>query len=298
MLRNCDVLADFSGCGDVIEIPCAKRYTNNQPVYVCKNTGLVRSNITKTSNQVAESWSRDVYADSFSAGKYTARIPAVIARLTYVAHSAAQLFGSRTLNILDAGAGEGVLIEILKSMEFQNDFYAIEPSARNCVHLQASGVATFEGTIEECSRASHQGSLDWPKMDWIFLTWTLVNCANVIEVIDACKNLLAPGGRIVVAEGSRVLVPFKKPLWDYFSTQDVNLHPWHFSARSLENLFLIHGMQSVWTNRYFDSDVLMKVFAVQNTPLEDQLVGDNYLEVLEFFERWEFESKRMLNWAP
>ena len=62
-----------------------------------------------------------------------------------------------------------------------------------------------------------------------------------------------------IAEGSRILVPFKKPLHYYFSKMKVDLHPYHFSVNSLKNLFQISGYEATKVNRYIDSDVLCMI---------------------------------------
>ena len=80
-----EVLKDFLGKGEVIEIPHCRNYLNNQCLYICKSTGFVLAIHNKTSDQIAKMWSDDVYGEEFSSASYTARIPAVKARQTYVA---------------------------------------------------------------------------------------------------------------------------------------------------------------------------------------------------------------------
>ena len=46
--------------------------------------------------------------------------------------------------------------------------------------------------------------------------WTLCNTSNCLDIIKISNKLLKKNGYIVVAESSRMLVPFKKPIQMYF----------------------------------------------------------------------------------
>ena len=79
------VVDDFNGIGEMVEIPCSKFYTGGQPIHVCKQTGLVRTKDLRSAEEIANAWSKEVYSTEFGNQTYTARIPAVKARQTYVA---------------------------------------------------------------------------------------------------------------------------------------------------------------------------------------------------------------------
>ena len=122
--------------------------------------------------------------------------------------------------------------------------------------------------------------------------WTLVNSASCLDMINAAFQMLKPGGHIVIAESSRILVPFKKPLNYYLSKLPADLHPYHFSANSLSNLLKVAGFKIITINRYIDSEYLCLIAKKINNFENDSFEVDNYQEVLSFFERWHIETEK------
>jgi len=104
--------------------------------------------------------------------------------------------------------------------------------------MTESGIENFSGTAENFS-ADYDGEL----FDALFFTWMLCNCSSAVDAISAAKKLLKPGGRIIVAESSRILVPFKKPMFNFYSdASKSDLHPWFFSANTLCALLRTFGL--------------------------------------------------------
>ncbi len=282
------IIDDFNGFGQMVEIPCSKFYTGGQTLYICKNTGLVRAKHLRSSEQIAAAWSDEVYDTNFGGKTYTARIPAVKARQTYVADFIDMHLGLRGKNICDIGAGEGQFFEIILNGNYQANCFGIEPSKKNCEYLIKKGFDCFRGTIEEYSRNT---IFSEKKFDIITIMWTLVNSASCLEMINSAYQMLKPGGHIVVAEGSRILVPFKKPLNYYLSKLPLDLHPYHFSANSLSNLLKVAGFQIKNINRYIDTDYLCIIAKKTDKVEENNYEVDNYKDVESFFERWHTETK-------
>jgi hypothetical protein len=107
------IIADFFGEGEMIEIPCSRKYSNGEAVYVCTETGLVRAKGVRSSKEIARIWSEEVFGGEFDAQRYTSRIPAVLARQTYVAAFADENIGLRGKEVCDIGAGEGQFHKLL-----------------------------------------------------------------------------------------------------------------------------------------------------------------------------------------
>lgn len=283
------IVDDFNGHGEMIEIPCSKYYTNKQSLYICKNTGLVRAKVLRTAKEIADAWSNEVYSSKFDNKTYTARIPAVKARHTYVADFAHMHLNLTGKTVCDIGAGEGQFFEIISGTNYQANCYGIEPSKKNCQQLLKKGFNCYTGTIEEYS---HSNLISKDKFDVITIMWTLVNSASCLDMIKSAYQMLKPGGHIVLAEGSRILVPFKKPLHYYLQKLDVDLHPYHFSVNSLSNLLKVTGFKIIKINRYIDSDYLCIIGKKTNKLKESSFEVDNYTEVLSFFERWDIETQK------
>ena len=87
--------------------------------------------------------------------------------------------------------------------------------------------------------------------------WTLCNTSNCMEIIKVAHNILNKNGYIIIAESSRILVPFKKPIQMYFSKGNPDIHPFHFSKNSMMNLLIINKFKPIYINRYIDSDCLL-----------------------------------------
>ena len=110
-------------------------------------------------------------------------------------------------------------------------------------------------------------------------------------MLEAAYSSLEKNGKLVVATGSRILVPFKKPLHTYLSTTPIDTHAFRFSANTLQALFIISGFKIVHINRFIDTDYL--VIIGEKIRKEDSTAypTDNYNDVLEFFRRWHEETK-------
>jgi len=283
------IIKDFIGIGKMIEIPCSTSYGNSESLYVCKNTGLVRAKDLRNSDEIANAWSDKVYSEDFGENTYTARIPAVKARQVYVADYADVNIGLKGKTLCDIGAGEGQFLEIAGGSDYQANVFGIEPSGKNCLQLKKKNLANFNGTIEDFSKST---LFEKQKFDIITIMWTLVNCHSCLDMVSMAYDMLKPDGYLVIGEGSRILVPFKKPLNYYFGTLPQDLHAYHFSANSLKNLLKVCNFKITHENRYIDSDILCVIGKKVVREIEQEYEIDNYLEVLNFFERWDKETQK------
>jgi 2-polyprenyl-3-methyl-5-hydroxy-6-metoxy-1,4-benzoquinol methylase len=223
---------------------------------------------------------------------YTARIPAVKARQIYVAETIDTEVGLKGGALCDIGGGEGQFLDIAKAEPYGALPFAIEPSEANCRMLTGLGIENYQGTIEEFldSNSDKLGSFDF-----VTIMWTLENCRSCRDMLNAANALLRTGGHIVVATGSRVLVPFKKPLHYYLSKNPADTHSFRFSANTLRGLLAVSGFETVYTNRYIDTDFLVVI--AQKAPSGEKLTwtGDDPDDVADFFARWHTETAAHYN---
>jgi hypothetical protein len=107
----------------------------------------------------------------------------------------------------------------------------------------------------------------------------------------ACRaaQLLPAGGHILVATGSRILVPFKKPLFAYLSHHPADIHCFRFSANALQTALSQAGFKTVAVNSYLDNDIPLRP-AVKAPANANSVMRDEPQEVLSFFERWHQDS--------
>ena len=121
----------------------------------------------------------------------------------------------------------------------------------------------------------------------------MCNCSEPLEVVDALSKSIKKNGYIVVAESSRLMVPFKKVIGNYFNKikKAGHYHPWHWSLNSLSNIFKIYGFELVKYNRYWDEDNLVLIFKNTGKVNENKINFDNYKKISDFLIRWHKESK-------
>jgi SAM-dependent methyltransferase len=267
---------DLCGEVDAIEVPHCREYTGGQPIHICRSCGFVHVKHRRSAREIADAWSNEI----FGAG-YTAAIPAVTARLVYVAETLNREVPLAGRRVCEIGAGEGHFLELLRRPEYGADVYGIEPSAANGRLLTQAGIEHFEGTIEEYADADG-------RFDVVAVLWTLENCQDLRAMLGGARRLLKADGRLIVATGSRLLVPFKKPLHTYLSRNAADTHSFRFSVATLGGALAVSGFETSYVNRYIDHDVLLTLGRpAAGTP---DWSGDDPLAVYSFFERWHAET--------
>lgn len=270
---------DLCGTDEAVEVPYARLYTNDEPIHICRRCGFVYVKYRRSADEIARSWSEEIFGSN-----YTARIPAVKARQVYVADFIDVNIGLKGRKLVDIGAGEGQFLEIVKK-EYDADIFGIEPSKENCTTIKKAGFGCYNGTI-----GSYLQSDSKEQYDVATIMWTLENCMSLKEMLGGAYNLLKPGGYLAVATGSRILVPFKKRLQDYYGVNPRDTHCFRFSANTLKGVLATNGFEVKHENRYIDTDYLVMV--AQKCPQEKEIpwTGDDFLKVYDFFARWHAES--------
>jgi len=284
MVDKKKIIDDFNGKNIHIIVPYSKKFNSGKEVNIAKYSGLVSVVKRRSSLKIADDWSKKIYGNKFSETKYTSKIPAVIARHTYVLETMLSNLSLSSKSICDFGAGEGDFLKMLKN-KVKCKIFGIEPSAKNCNLLKKNKINHYNGTVEEFYQSNKK-----LKFDIGTIMWTLCNTSNCYEVMNNISNTIKKNGYLVVAESSRILVPFKKPLQMYFGKNKPDLHPFHFSKNSLSNLLILNKFKPVYVNRYIDSDYLLiiakKIDKIENKKLKI----DKASEVKQFFKRWYKES--------
>ncbi len=267
---------DLCGSDEYTPIEVARPYIgDNEPPVVCMGCGFVYVRERRSSAEVAKSWD-DIWGEG-----YTSEWPAVKARLFYVAEWLDQTIGLEGKALLDIGAGEGTFLKM--ALVRGANVAGLEPFAENADLIKISGISCLHGTIE--------GLVGVDGYDIITILWTLENCADCIGMLKRARELLKPGGHIVVATGSRILVPFKKPLSKYFSDNPADTHCFRFSRNTLAGALWISGLPGGEFNNFSDSDWLvgtgMNPGTIGELPTSPRgYQRDDPNRVLDFFRSW------------
>ena len=191
--------------------------------------------------------------------------------------------GLKNKKICDIGTGEGQFLKIARD-DYKAKVFGIEPSKQLCGELKKENIKSFCGTIEDIEKIS-----DFKKsFDIVTIMWTLENSSEPNAMLKISGNILKDNGFLVVSTGSRILVPFKKPLNYYIDDSVVDTHPTRFSKNTL-SLILKKWVQGFFVNRYIDQDWLCIIAKKEKE--NNKISGDNHREVIDFFERWNKETK-------
>ena len=274
---------DLCGSDDAAEIEIAPSYTDGQPIHVCTNCGFVYVRKRRSASEIAETWSEDIFCKG-----YTAHTPAVRARHVYVAEFINEAIGIEGKTLCDIGGGEGLFADLVRKPNYGAQVFAIEPSPVNCQSLADLEIDAFKGTIEDYVANLGAGNRTF---DIVTLLWTLENCQSCRGMLEAAYDALGDGGHIVVATGSRILVPFKKPLHLYLSANWADTHCFRFSANTLQGLMAINGFRVTHVNRYIDTDHLVMIGRKTEKSQSLPWHGDDHRAVVDFFRRWHDDTQ-------
>lgn len=278
-----DFACEICGTTEAVEIPHVREYTDGQVIHICKNCGFIYVKKRRSYGKVAEVWSKELFGKT-----YTAKSPLMLARHIYIAEFIDSKLNLKDKFVCDIGAGEGQFLEIIRE-QYHAKVFGIEPSTINCELMDRKKIQNFIGTLEEYMQNS---SSKKEHADIATFMWTLENATSCTDLLKGAYNILKKDGYLVVATGSRILVPFSKPLYHYLSTNPVDTHPSRFSIKTLTSILRKTGFKVLHTNPYLNDNLLLCIIA-KKCDLEDNPIieKDDYKKIIDFFERWHTETK-------
>lgn len=300
------VYEDFSNTQkDFIDLKFLKK-NSKSPVLVSKKTGTVFHNEV-ISNEDNLLFFNKVFSNKIDLinQKYTSFNPIMNSRHYYGVKFLQEFLTlkklkKQSLNICDFGAGEGQFSLLLKKeKEFQGCYVILTEYSKSNTNLIKKNFKNqnidihklFNGSIEDFNKVENIDTIDIG-----VLNWTLCNCVNPINVLNSIHNSLKKKGLLMIGESSRLLVPFKKVINNYFNSKFKSfLHPWHFSYNSLSNLLEICNFRIVYSNRYYDENDMFVIAKKIDKKYHKPLIRiDNYINVINFFKRWKKESSILI----
>ena len=257
-------------------------------IFVNPISGFITSQRYMSANDVAKYWSDKIFPDK-SEASYSAYNPFAQARLFYVVKTIAQYLKfneNSNLHWCDFATGEGVLLSLLRNNYPKLRISGTEHSSTLVESLNSNG---FDVQIK--TLGIQASMLNKEQFDISTLTWTLANAIDPLACLRDVVDNTKTGGYVCVAESSRILVPFRKSLNDYFSkTFPADLHPSNFSTNTLKLLMQLAGLEIVFVNRYFDSDVLLVIGKKVSHKVEPKFFDDQ-MQVVEFMREWALASE-------
>ena len=265
--HNCDL------CGGSERLPLPGDPSGR--ISICGGCGFVYVPLRRSAAEVAAAWD-EIYAS----GHYNPDWPGVKARLYYVAEWIEQNIGWAGKDVLDIGAGKGQFLRFLIRYPV-GTMVGLEPCQRP--ENIPDGIGWWTATIEKIWAFPEYFD---EKFDIITILWTLENTADCLAMLRFARQRLKPGGHVVVATGSRILVPLKKPLSLYLPQDEDYPHDTHcfrWSVNSLVRAAEIAGLTNVNENDYRERDEMVIAFQAG----EGNNEADDPRAVQEHFLNWD-----------
>ena len=263
----------------------------NSKVFIDIPTGVVRTELRYSELEILNYWSNKIFK-SKNVEDYNSEMPFAIGRLNYVAENIKNFISQKKLkdiNICDFACGQGTLLNILNKSLFFKKIYGVEGSKKLTKYINKKfSIKCYNAGL---GFGELKKNIKKNKVNFGVLSWVLCNCINPLNVLKEIYSVLENNSYLCVAESSRILVPFKKNLNDYFAkTHPEDIHPWHFSAKSLQALLILSGFKVVYVNRFKDSNELLLIAKKQKNQIKINK-KDNYKKVYRFFKKWHEISK-------
>lgn len=279
-----------------------KNKVSKSDVYISLKTGTVFNSPSSNSSQSLDLWSKKIYSKKINTKeiKYTSNNPIMKSRHYYAAMFLNNHIKKKTIEFCDYGTGEGNFVNELKKVNKNINFNFTEHSSRLyqktkkiVSKLNNKNFSSFNGSIEESAKLKN-----FKNFDACSLLWTLCNCINPIDVLNTIHGSLKKNGILLISESSRILVPFKKPIYNFFvSSHDTkNTHPWFFSYNSLSNLLEICGFSIIANNRYYDENDLVVIAQKKDKKKHIPTIKIDKLKMIKkFLNDWEKNSYFLKN---
>ena len=266
MKHPCDL------CGETQTLPVPGDPSGK--IGICTSCGFVYVAERRGVAEIAAAWS-EIYAN----GTYDPEWSGVQARLFYVAVWINQNIGLRGKSVLDIGAGNGLFLEFCKQAGAEPT--GLDPDEGNCAKVRSRSIPCLNGWAADGRNLSN-------KYDLICLNWCLENTADCLAVLRYAKRCLAPGGHVVVATGSRICVPWKKPLSSYLPQDKDYPHDTHcyrWSSRSLYRAAVMCGLLLQRENDFHERDEMVNIFVDGKGPIPG--VCDPPDMIADYFSDWQ-----------
>ena len=271
MLHSCDLCLNDKDFLPLPGDPSGK-------ISICGSCGFVLVRERRSTAEVAAAWN-EIYAS----GHYNPDWPGVKARLYYVAEWIEQNIGWAGKDVLDIGAGKGQFLRFLIRYPV-GMMVGLEPCQRP--ENIPDGIGWWTATIERIWAFPEYFD---EKFDIITILWTLENTADCLAMLRFARERLKPGGHVVVATGSRILVPFKKPLSSYLPQDKDYPHDTHcfrWSYISLQGAMWKIGLAPSLCNDWEDRDEMIVAGTYWSGPRDPQ--DRDASQAIEYhFEQWQ-----------
>jgi hypothetical protein len=265
-------------------------------IYISKKTGLIFHKPKISTDKVLKFWSEKIFSNKIDYKNltYSSENITMKSRHFYCANFSKKYLIKKNLNFCDFGTGEGNFLKEVLSINKNININFTEYSKKNILlilkDLKSKKLRNYNfhnGPIEHVDRNKNIKNINFGS-----LLWTLCNCIDPIEVLKSIHKKMSKSSHLLIAESSRILVPFKKPIYNYFNIYNhtENTHPWHFSFNSLSNLLELSGFRIVHHNRFYDENDMVVIAKKRNLNSKPKFIKDDYKKIKLFLKKWKENS--------
>ena len=265
-------------------------------VYISKKTGLIFHKPKISTDKVLKFWSEKIFSNKIDYKNltYSSENITMKSRHFYCANFSKKYLVKKNLNYCDFGTGEGNFLKEVLSVNKNININFTEFSKKNILlilkDLKSKKLRNYNfhnGPIEHVNMNKNIKNINFGS-----LLWTLCNCIDPIEVLKSIHKKMSKSSHLLIAESSRILVPFKKPIYNYFNIYNhtENTHPWHFSFNSLSNLLELGGFRIVHHNRFYDENDMVVIAKKRNLNSKPKFIKDDYKKIKLFLKKWKENS--------
>ena len=265
-------------------------------IYISKKTGLIFHKPKISTDKVLKFWSEKIFSNKIDYKNltYSSENITMKSRHFYCANFSKKYLIKKNLNYCDFGTGEGNFLKEVLSINKNININFTEFSKKNILlilkDLKSKKLRNYNfhnGPIEHVNMNKNIKNINFGS-----LLWTLCNCIDPIEVLKSIHKKMSKSSHLLIAESSRILVPFKKPIYNYFNIYNhtENTHPWHFSFNSLSNLLELSGFRIVHHNRFYDENDMVVIAKKRNLNSKPKFIKDDYKKIKLFLKKWKENS--------
>lgn len=200
-------------------------------VVVCEKCGLVYADTQVSQKDYDDFYARFSKYEDAKTSTGGGGSPEDARRLKEMAACIAEAIPDREARLLDFGCAGGGLLRELRDLGYSR-LCGIDPSPA-CVQVTRNFCLAecFVGSLSSLPEGVGQ-------FDGVLLSHVFEHVQELSEAVQSVDRLTRPGGTVYVEvpDAARYAECLLAPFQD-FNTEHIN----HFSARSLENLFALHG---------------------------------------------------------
>ena len=298
MITKKDIILDYKASTSgkrALKIDFLKGISKSN-VYISKKTGLIFHKPKISTDKVLKFWSEKIFSNKIDYKNltYSSENITMKSRHFYCANFSKKYLIKKNLNYCDFGTGEGNFLKEVLSINKNININFTEFSKKNILlilkDLKSKKLRNYNfhnGPIEHVNMNKNIKNINFGS-----LLWTLCNCIDPIEVLKSIHKKMSKSSHLLIAESSRILVPFKKPIYNYFNIYNhtENTHPWHFSFNSLSNLLELSGFRIVHHNRFYDENDMVVIAKKRNLNSKPKFIKDDYKKIKLFLKKWKENS--------